>query len=330
MRTLGLPFKRPGRKGYWLRWTEPVSGRRKSESFPNKRLADLRRSILTQQINSHVYTGAISVSFDQARHEYLEKYHLRGLTDSAYVQAELALRLFAGLVGEIPTGKICQGHFDLYITRRKETVGAWTVNKEIGCLAAFLNWAGDPGRRYVIEPIRLIKLKTPAIVVTALTNKQIKDLIERAPTAAWRVRLLVALTTGLRKTDTDSLRISNIDLETLTVVTVAAKTGKPVTAPWPDKLKPEMADYIDGLALGQVKLFADRNVRKTWDSFREGITRQDLRKTFSTLMQRVGSIGSAQNLLQHSSARTTSQFYTDHELILRWKVNQLPVEKWIK
>lgn len=329
MRILGQPFKRPGKKGWWLRYTDPTTGKRKHESFPDRSLADLRRSILMQQINSEVYVGCVSVSLSMARAEYLKKYQLQGLSDGAYTQAELTLRQFANLIGDPTTGTIKQGHFDLFITSRMESCSRWTVNKDIGCLTAFLNWAADPGRRYITAPIKLVKVKTQPIVVTALTNEQIRSLIKAAPTEAWRLRLLIALTTGLRKLDTDSLNVVDIDLQGLTVRAVAVKTGKPLTAPWPDKLAPGMTAYIEGLPAGQVKLFADRNVRKVWDSFRGTVTRQDLRKTFSTLMQLIGSIGSAQELLQHSSARTTTQFYSDQEMILRWKVNQLPVEKWM-
>lgn len=281
-----------------------------------------------QQINSHVYIGCVSVPFDMARTEYLQKYAIQGLSDGAYTQAELTLRQFTYMIGDPPTGTLTQNHFDIFITERMRSCSRWTVNKDIGCLAAFLNWARDPGRRYITAPIKLVKVKVPPIVVTAMTNDQIRSLIERAPTEAWRIRLLIALTTGLRKLDTDSLRVADIDLDTLTVVAVAVKTGKAITAPLPDKLAPLLVAFVDGKS-GQSGLFGDRNIRKVWDSFREGVTRQDLRKTFSTLMQLIGSIGSAQSLLQHSDARTTNQFYTDQELVLRWKVNQLPVNKWI-
>lgn len=329
MRILGQPFKRNGKRGWWLRYTDPVNHKRKHESFPTKPLADLRRSILMQQINSHVYIGCVSVPLSTARTEYLRKYALQGLSAGAHTQAELTLRQFADTVGDPPTAALTQNHFDMFIAERMRSCSRWTVNKDIGCLTAFLNWTRDPGRRYITDPIKLTKVKAPPIVVKALTNEQIRSLIERAPTQAWRIRLLIALTTGLRKLDTDSLTIADLDLTAATVRTVAAKTDKPLTAPWPDKLTPVLAGYIKGLPDGQVQLFADRNVRKVWDSFRQDITRQDLRKTFSTLMQLIGSVSSAQDLLQHASARTTGQFYSDRDLILRWKVNQLPVDKWI-
>lgn len=329
MRILGQPYKRPGKKGYWLRWTDPATRKRKTASFPTLALADLRRSILMQQINADVYIGCVSVPLSNARTEYLRKYNLRGLSIGAHTQAELTLRQFADLIGDPVTGDLTQNHFDMFIADRLSSCSRWTVNKDIGCLTAFLNWASDPSRRYITQPIKLVKVKAPPIVTKALTNEQIHSLIERAPTDAWRMRLLLGLTTGIRKLDVDSLRTADIDLDTLTIRMTAVKTGKALTAPLPDKLAPVLTGYIDGLPSGQEKLFADCNVRKTWDSFRDGITRQDLRKTFSTLMQLVGSISSARDLLQHSSARTTSQFYSDQDLILRWKINQLPVEKWL-
>lgn len=306
-----------------------MTHKRKTESFPTHALADLRRSILMQQINSHVYIGCVSIPLDMARMEYLQKYTTQGLSDGAHTQAELTLRQFADLVGNPQTGEISQRHLDLFVNERMEGRSRWTVNKDIGCMTAFLNWASDPARRYITAPLKLIKVKAPPIVVKALTNNQIRSLIERAPTEAWRVRLLIALTTGIRKRDTDSLQVADIDLDTLTVETVPIKTSKPLTAPLPDKLGPLLTAYIGGLPAGQENLFDNKNLQKVWDKFRDGITRQDLRKTFSTLIQLIGSVASAQDLLQHSSARTTSQFYTDREMILRWKVNQLPVDKWL-
>ncbi len=329
MRILGQPFKRKDRQGWWLRYTDPITKRSRKEKFPTRKLADLRRSILMQQINSEVYIGSISVALTCARDEYLKRYELLNLADASRYEASLALTRLISTIGDIPTAKLTQAHFDAFLQGHSEQVGPWTVNKTIGRLTAFLNWASHPQRRYITTQITLQKVKTPPIIVKVLTNEQIRDLIDRAPSEAWKIRILISLTTGLRKNDTDSLRIDELDMTSLTIRSVAFKTGKPITAPLPDKLSQPITSYIESLPKEQENLFADRNIRKAWDSFKQGITRQDLRKTFSTLMQTIGSIDSARELLQHSSGRTTSQFYTDRQFVLRWKVNQLPVDQWI-
>jgi integrase len=113
----------------------------------------------------------------------------------------------------------------------------------------------------------------------------------------------------------------------------AQKTGKVfINLPLPDALRPTLRKYLAG-RVGP--LFGDTNVRKAWDALRiranlPKVTRQDLRMTNSTFIQRIGSIGSAKTLLQHSSSRTTGEFYTDDEVVMRWKIQQLPVREWLK
>lgn len=282
-----------------------------------------------QQINSEVYTGTVSVPLSTARDEYLKKYDLLNLSAASQYEARLALTRLISAIGDVPTAKLTQDHFDIFLLDHSGNVGPWTVNKTIGRLTAFLNWSAHPQRRYITAPIILQKVKTPPVIVKVLTNPQIRKLIASAPSQAWKIRILIALTTGLRKNDTDSLRIDELNVEALTIRSVALKTGKPLTAPLPDKLAPMLTAYLDSLPKDQEKLFADRNIRKTWDSFSKAITRHDLRKTFSTLIQTIGSIDSARDLLQHSSDRTTSQFYTDRQFVLRWKVNQLPIDQWL-
>jgi len=330
MRNVGKPFKLKNKPGWWLRWTCPVVGKRIAKAFHTKALADHYRSILYTQLNSDVFVGTVNVPIDTAIDEYLLTYDTRGLTEAAKEQAEYSLKHLTEITGaKHGTKSLAQKHLDLLIAKRKGEVGTWTVNKDIANVKAFLRWGQHRQRRYFSEDLAIVKLKAPPIIVTALTNKQIKELIARCGDARWRMLILISLVTGLRKSDVDSLTLANVDLDRLIVAGRHKKTGKPYSAPIPDKLAPLLTAYIASLASGQMRLFNIQNSRKGWDSFKQGVTRQDLRKTFSTIMQTVGSISSAQDLLGHASARTTGQFYTDHDLILRWKVNQLPVEKWL-
>ncbi len=334
MRRLGKPFKWPGKTGWWIRWTDPLTNKRVAKNFHTKGQADHFWGILYARLNSDVITGIIEIDLPSAIAEYLETYNVRGLRKSAKTEAKLTLNKFKEHAGMISTKVITQKHIDRFIVHRIESKASrWTVNKDIGNLKSFIHWCQR--QRFLPEGITLQKIKVERRTVKALTTEQIKAILAACKTQAWRVRVLLSLTTGLRKNDLDRLAATSIDLKRMTVDTTSRKTGKSyVGRPLPASLKPTLKDYMTSLD-GTGRLFEDVNVRKEWDALRlraklPAITRQDFRRTFSTLMQRIGSIGSAQALLEHSDSRVTGEFYTDAEMILRWKVNQLPVKEWLK
>ena len=328
MRRVGKAYKRVGRSGWWLRWTCPAAGKRITKSFHNKGQADHFRKMLYAQLNSDVFVGTINTPLTLAISEYLKKYDSLGLSTAAQTEARMSLKQLTGICGAgSGTKTLSQRHVDALIAVRKSSVSIWTVNKDIANIKAFVNWGRHRTRRYFSGDIELAKLKTPQLIVTALTDQQIRALIKRSPTTAWTIRILISLTTGLRKTDVDSLTKANIDLTTKTIRLVAKKTGKITECPIADALIDDLAAYLDGID-GE-RVFTDGNLQKVWDGFREGITRQDMRKTFSTLIQRSSGLSDAKHLLGHADSRTTDRFYTDQMLVMRWRVNSLPIDKWI-
>ena len=331
LKQLGQPFKRPNKTGWWLRWTDPMTRKRIIKGFHNKGYADHYRSILYARLNSDVITGVIDVPFSEAVAEYLQTYDVRGLRPPAKVEARLTLDKFKESVGVLKTRAVTQKTVDRFIVSRLgSSASRWTINKDIGNLKAFVRWCQH--RRYMADGISLVKVKVQWRIVKALTSEQIKAILAACESQAWQVRVLLSLCTGLRKNDLDGLAVASIDLKRMTIDTTSQKTGKfYVGRPLPKAISPILKEYLSGKA---GKLFEDVNVRKQWDALRiraklPGITRQDFRRTFSTLIQRIGSIGSAQTLLEHSDSRVTGEFYTDIEIVLRWKVNQLPVKEWI-
>ena len=330
MRILGQPYQVPNRKGWYLRWTDPLTKKRIAKGFPNKPLAERYRARMICKLNTDIY-DVVPIPLEEAAKEYLKKYELRGLSNTSKIDAEATLKRFGELVNPVDVHRLHQRAFDAYITSRKEKVSPYTVNKDISNLRAFLAWAKN--NRYITTEITLHKVKTEALNHKALTIEQIRYLFKQCPSLAWRSRLLLSLVTGLRAGDIDRLDKSSLDIKRASIATVSRKTGKAnPNRPLPGAAIPEIDSYVKTLPKGQLKLFDDINVRKTWGKIAgdSGITRQDLRRTFSTLIQMVGSIGTAQNLLEHYDSKTTSRFYSDEELILRWKVNQLPVEEWFR
>lgn len=334
MRQVGKVYKRTDKAwGWWLRWTDPVTHKRMTKSFHTKGYADHFRQMLYYQLNSDIFTGTINVSLQTAVKEFLENYSVRGMAESSKVQAEIAMRHFTDFTGEsIGTKYLQQKHFDLYVKSRINTnLSRFTVNKDIRYITAFLHWACDKRRRYVSSDIEVVKLKVQPPAVKALNTEQIQALFKACPTMAWRIRLLLSLVTGLRSSDIDNLKRASIDLKRSTIDTESQKTGKGYpNRPLPQKAIPELTGYLNGLPEKQVQLFEDKNIRKSWQKIGNGITRQDLRKTFATMIQSISGTETARDLLEHYSSKITEDFYTDKELLNRIRVNRLPVKKWLQ
>jgi len=319
-------YQRKDRPGWYCQWRE--GGRRRTKQLNTKAEAEHFSQAQYIRINSDVFT-AHDVTWCELVSEYLQTYDLRGLAAASKYDAQKTLKLFQKICRPVSSRRITQRMIDYFIIKRSDQVASpYTVNSSISRIRAFCRWMTK--RRYHPGGLDIVLQKTQPPLVTALSTDQVRGLFARAPTEAWRIRLLLSLVTGLRKSDIDNLAAADIDIAKAAINTRSQKTGKVFAdRPLPDDAMGIIKVFFNSLPAGQEMLFADKNVRKVWDSFRAGTRRKDLRITFSTLIQKIGSIGSARDLLEHSDSRTTRDFYTDHELILRWKVNQLPVSEWL-
>lgn len=104
--------------------------------------------------------------------------------------------------------------------------------------------------------------------------------------------------------------------------------------PLPDALLPHLHAYVATLAGDALLPGGNSQVRGEWEALRARagmpeLTRQDLRATFSTWMQRIAMDNPATRLLEHSSPVTTQTYYTDQELLDKLRVNLLPVDDWL-
>ena len=79
-----------------------------------------------------------------------------------------------------------------------------------------------------------------------------------------KIRVLLALATGLRRGDIDSLKISDIDFETNSISTTSRKTKKSMASrPVSAEIMAELSKYVCSLDVGHEKLFrAKFNYRK--------------------------------------------------------------------
>ena len=255
-------YKRKGIKGWWTGWYE--SGKRKAKALPNKDLAEHFKYIKYTQLNSDVFTGIVAADWRQMVDEYREAKKVQGVTEGTLYEIALSLRNFERLVGKCSSKQITQHVIDKFILERGTEVNRPTLNKDIRNLKTFVNWCKK--KRYINNNIELRELKEEERPVKSLNDVQIRNLLVTAePYMTMKIRILLALGTGLRRGDIDSLKISDVDFEKNSISTTSRKTKKSMASP---PVSPEvmakLSKYVCSLDVGQEKLFRTKFSHRKW------------------------------------------------------------------
>ena len=282
-----------------------------------------------------MFTGVVNADWHQMVEEYRQAKQVEGLREASIYEARLTLGHFERLVGPDSSRQINQNALDKFILDRGNEVKKMTLNKDIRNLNAFLHWAVK--NRFIAPGLEVKKVKVAQKPVTALTAQQVQALLSttaRYPTL--RLRVLLAVTTGLRRGDIEAIRIGDIHFDRNTLTTQNRKAGKAMAErPIPEQIMTELSNHVVTLPDGQERLFNDRFSPKKWKKVRKainapGLKFHDLRKTFASLLaQRGVSTAITQRLLEHSSPRLTNDVYTNVDPVLRQAINQLPVADWL-
>jgi integrase len=326
-------YKRNGIKGWWVGWYE--SGNRKAKALPSKKLAEHFCQLKYSQLNSDVFTGMVAAGWQQMIDEYRETKKVQGVTEGTLYEIALSLRNFERLVGKCSSKQITQHVMDKFILKRGAEVKRPTLNKDIRNLKTFINWCRK--KRYVSNQIDLKELKVEEKSVRSLNDNEIKKLLKTAGAyPLMKIRVLLALATGLRRGDIDSLKISDIDFETNSIATSSKKTKKSMASrPVSAEIMAELSKYVCNLDIGQEKLFLTKFNHRKWREICQNagladLKFHDLRKTFCSLLAQNGvSTAVTQRLLEHSSPHLTTKVYTNVDPVLRSAVEQLPVGDWL-
>jgi len=321
-------YKRKRVKGWWIGWCE--SGKRKTKALPSKALAEHCRQIKYTQLNSDVFTGTVTVDWNQIRNEYEHSKKVAGFVEASLYEVALTLCHFERLVGKCNSKQITQNAIDKYILKRGKEVIRSALNKDIRNLKAFVRWCRK--NRYVNGEIEIRELKEDERPVKSLSNTQIKKLLSTSkPYKTLWMRILLALGTGLRGGDIESWRVSDIDFENSYVTTRSKKTRKSMgSRPVPVPIMAELKKYVSGLDAEQEKIFNDNFSRYRWVKIRQKLGLDDfkfhdLQKTFGSVLAQNGvSTAVTQKLLEHSSPDLTNKVYTNVDPVLRHAVDQIP------
>ena len=198
-----------------------------------------------------------------------------------------------------------------------------------------MNWGVR--NRFVASGLGIKKVRVDQKPVTSLSPDQVCDLlmaVSKYPTL--RLRVLLVITTGLRRGDIEAICISDIHFDRNTIATRNRKAGKAMPErPIPEEVMVELSNYVATIPDGQEKLFIDKFSPKKWEKIRKvvGLPHlkfHDLRKTFASLLaQRGASTAVTQRLLEHSSQQLTNDVYTNVDPVLLQAINLLPVAEWL-
>ena len=202
-------YKRKGLKSWWVGGYE--SGKRKAKALPTKKLAEHYCQLKYSQLNSDVFTGSVTIDWKQMIEEYRESKKVQGVTEATLYEIALTLRHFERLIGKCNSKQIAQNSIDKFILQRSTEVKRSTLNKDIRNLRTFINWCRK--KRYVNGEVEIRELKEDERPVKSLNDAQVRKLMSVAePYRSIKMRILLALGTGLRCGDIESLKISGIDI----------------------------------------------------------------------------------------------------------------------
>jgi integrase len=240
------------------------------------------------------------------------------------------------LIGKCNSKQITQNNIDKFILQRGSEVKRSTLNKDIRNLRTFINWCRE--NRYLNGNLKIRELKEDERPVKSLNDAQVKKLIVvTEPYRSIKMRILLALGTGLRRGDIESLKISDVDFESNYITTTSRKTRKSMgSRPVSASVMAELSKYVSVIDVRQEKLFNDNFSHKKWKKIckNAGLTDlkfHDIRKTFGSMLAQNGiSTAVTQRLLEHSSSTLTNKIYTNVDPVLRQSVNQLPIEHWLQ
>lgn len=226
-------YQRKNRPGWYVGWYDSA-GKKRSKRCPNKSLADRFARRTEHQYNEDLYPDPVAIPWDELVTEYLVyKETVKSLASDSLRSIRTTLSQFKELHRPIVSTKVDQRLINAFIAHRLKSTGSKaTVNKDLRNLRAFARWSVKS--HYMgtqAAKIDWSMQKEPKRPVKALTKKQLANLLISAKKYqrygdAWYIRVLLAVSSGLREGDIERLRFSDIDFESADISTFSKKTGK--------------------------------------------------------------------------------------------------------
>ncbi len=314
-------------------------GKQRSIRCPDKPAAERYAARLEHQMNQDLYCEPLKLSWADLVEEYLtEKRDVQRRADGSLGSIKTILGLFGKKCGEPHSFAIDDRLMRKYVAiRNAQQRSPATVNRDLRTLHAFIVWGIESDRMGpAASKIRWSSLRQreDAKAVRGLTVSEIGEFLttaERMYGPDWRIRLLLAIGTGLRLRDVERLTIEDISFDRRGITTHSKKTGKGMgVRPLHPTILRELRHYIEGRESGRI--LVDLWSHSKWDRIRIAakmprVTHKMLRKSFASFVAQAGySTAVVQDLLEHSDPRLTKDVYTDVSPVLRAAAESIPID----
>lgn len=295
--------------------------------FKTKSEAYTYKEFMEYQLNHEGWQGVKGLTWQAATDQYLssKKHHISNAT---LQDVRNTFAAFASLVAPLRSDFIRQGDIQTFITERKKGCNRdgdyrikpknSTINKDLRNLRAFYRWCVESG--YAKGGVKFIPLPTISKAFIPPTREQLQAMFAKAKKQHFPlyVRMVIALTTGLRRAAVERLHLNEshkdyIDIERRMLVTTEKRRDRVVKHLGDNAMK-AIFQQISDLPVGSDKLLIDKwgnDCRRVFEKIRiKGINFHSLRSIAVSILGDMGeSPAVLQQKLGHTSFKTTANHY---------------------
>ena len=303
-------------------------GRRLRKIIPNAQSREEALLALQEEVRKEfdkehaVKRGIKKTRFNDVAAEYLENY--AKINNVAWKRVEGCLKVLCRFFGSYYLSEISPYMIEKYKAKRlKNGLKPSSINRELSVLKRAFNLAisWEMTEKNPVQKVRFLRQSEPRERILAEAEEG--KLLESSSEHVMPV-IIMALHTGMRKSEIANLRWDHVDLENREIEVIKTKSGRKRIIPISKDLY-EVLTRIKNPSNGSEFVFqyADPKTRtkRHLTYFRrafenackragiKGLTFHDLRHTFASRLVRKGiDLITVKDLLGHSSVRTTERY----------------------
>lgn len=292
-----------------------ADGRRKREKVgPSKKLAE---TVLQKRLVEVAEGKFLDIRKEKqtALEAFIKEYLVYSKTNKAANTHELdkmATRNLLGFCGNLELKEITSFKLEQYKNARFKGVSKATVNREFTTLKHMFGMAVKWGHLHNNPAQGVRKFKEPAGRLRYLSDKEVENLVRECKPGYFRMVILLALNTGMRKGEILGLKWADVDFENRLIHIDKTKTNERRDIPINDLLHEALRQYKEHIR--EERLFKYEDIKRSFHSAckRAGIENfrfHDLRHTFASHLVMGGvDLATVKDLMGHKNIAMTLRY----------------------